>query len=186
MVDAANPCMFVDAGDLGCSGTESPEQLEADGELMTVLEVLRRLGSVSMGIAPTTQQAGQVSSIPFIGLLAPMQAHRVRGGILVGAGDADLCVRMLSNGVPHRAVPITSALCLAVACRTSGTLAALYSAAAEGPIRIAHASGVVMVEADREPGSHPGGPAAVRHASVYRTARRLFQGQVLFNEEDRP
>lgn len=186
LVDAANPCLFVDAGDLGCAGTEAPEEIEGNAELMSALETLRRIGSVAMGIAASPEQAAQIRSIPFIGLVSRMQAHRVRGGNALGPADADLCVRMLSSGTPHRAIPITSALCVAVACRTPGTLPAMLSAAGSGPIRIAHPSGVVMVEADREPGGGDGDAPAVRHASVYRTARRLFQGQVLFSDEEHP
>jgi len=181
LVDAANPCMFVDAAELGCTGTEAPEEIERNAGLMASLETLRRVGSVAMGIAPSVDRAAQVRSIPFIGMVARMQAHRVRGGGEIGAGDADLCVRMLSNGMPHRAIPITSALCVAVACRTPDTLPAALSVAGSGPIRIAHPSGIVVVEADREPGA---AAPSVRHASVYRTARRLFQGQVLFSDEE--
>ena len=184
LVDAANPCAVVDAGDLGCTGTETPEYLAADAALMDSLETLRRLASVEMGIAPSLQEAAAIRSIPFVGLVASMRRHGVLGGRTLDVGDAALCVRMLSNGAPHRAIPITSALCVAVACRTPGTVPALRAVAGDGPIRVAHPSGVVMVEAVPEPAERPDGLPVVRHASVYRTARRLVQGQVLFSDEE--
>ncbi|MGH8014180.1 MAG: PrpF domain-containing protein, partial [Candidatus Binataceae bacterium] len=38
MVDAANPCVFVDAAALGMTGVEMPEEIEANGAVMTWLE----------------------------------------------------------------------------------------------------------------------------------------------------
>jgi 2-methylaconitate cis-trans-isomerase PrpF len=82
---------------------------------------------------------------------------------------------MLSSGNAHRAIPITSALCVAVACRTPGTLPSELCRSSAGPLRIGHPSGVIVVEAEADAVS-----GEVRHASVYRTARRLFQGEVLY------
>jgi len=176
LVDAGNPCVFIDAQALGLDGNESPEQIEADAELMQALESLRRQASVSMGLAADEGEAAQSRAVPFVGMVAAVRPWVSRAGVELGPRDADISVRMLSSGNAHRAVPITSALCVAVACRTPGTLPALLCIAAPaGPLRIGHASGVVVVEAetDREAGE-------VRHASVYRTSRRLFQGEVLY------
>ena len=91
----------------------------------------------------------------------------------------DVTVRMISIGQPHRAVPLTGAMCLAAACRVPGSVAwrLLPARAHAGPLRIGHPSGVVMVDAGVE--TRPEG-VHVRHATVYRTARRLFQGEVLY------
>ena len=175
LVDAANPCVFVDAADLGLMGTEAPEAIEANSTLMADLEALRLQASVLMSLAPDLAAAASSRSVPFIGMVAPPRAWRTRSGIERAAADADIAVRMLSSGNPHRAIPITSALCVAVACRTPGTLPAMLCSAASGPLRIGHPSGTTLVEAERDP--HAG---RVLHASVYRTARRLFQGEVLY------
>jgi 2-methylaconitate cis-trans-isomerase PrpF len=175
LVDAANPCVFVAASDLGLRGVETPEELEAMGGVMRDLEALRRQASLAMGLAADTAAAAASRSVPFIGLVAPSQAWRTRSGSELAAADADIAVRMLSSGNVHRAIPITSALCVAVACRTPGTLPAELCGSARGPLRIGHSSGTVLVEA--EPDATAG---RVLHASVYRTARRLFQGGVLY------
>lgn len=177
LVDAANPCVFVDAGDLGLLGNELPEHIEVNDALMADLEALRRQASMLMGLAPSPEAAAASRSVPFIGLVAPPRAWRTRAGTDRSAAEADIAVRMLSNGKPHRAIPITSALCVAVACRTPGTLPAQLCSASAGPLRVGHASGTVMVAADQD--THEG---RVVHASVYRTARRLFQGEVLYCE----
>ena len=85
---------------------------------------------------------------------------------------------MISVGQPHRAVPLTGALCLAVACRVPGSVA--HALARQGdsadPVRIGHPSGSVLVAAKVEL-SNDG--YRVPFATVFRTARRLFQGEVL-------
>ncbi|HMK87703.1 MAG TPA: PrpF domain-containing protein [Steroidobacteraceae bacterium] len=175
MVDAGNPCVFVDAEALGLDGTEAPERIESQAELMHALEDLRIQASMAMKLSSDEAQAASSRSVPFIGAVARARSWVSRSGHRFGADDADLCVRMLSSGNAHRAIPITSALCVAVACRTAGTLPAEICRSSAGPLRIGHPSGVIVVEAERDPQTRQ-----VRHASVYRTARRLFQGEVLF------
>ncbi len=177
LIDAANPCVFVDAADFGLIGNEPPENIAKNNALMADLEALRRQASIRMGLASDLEGAAASRSVPFIGIVAPPQSWHTQSGIVRSATEADLAVRMLSNGRPHRAIPITSALCVAVACRTPATLPALLCSSATGPLRIGHASGTVIVEAERDP--HEG---RVLHASVYRTARRLFQGEVMYSE----
>lgn len=177
LIDAANPCVFVAATDLGLIGNEAPDDIATNGALMADLEVLRRQASTLMGLAPNLDAAAASRSVPFIGLVAPPWTWRTQSGIERSATEADIAVRMLSSGRPHRAIPITSALCVAVACRTPGTLPARLCRSATGPLRIGHASGTVIVEAEQDPQQ-----GRVLHASVYRTARRLFQGEVMYSE----
>jgi 2-methylaconitate isomerase len=177
LVDAANPCVFVAAADLGLTGNELPATIEANLALMADLESLRRQASLLMGLAPDLAAAGASRSVPFIGMVAPPRAWRTLSGSERDAGEADIAVRMLSSGNVHRAIPITSALCVAVACRTPGTLPAELCTSTTGALRIGHASGTIMVEAETDAAT-----GLVLHASVYRTARRLFQGEVLYPE----
>ena len=91
-----------------------------------------------------------------------------------GGKDADIQVRMVSMGQPHRATPITGAVCLALACRIPGSLPHRLCSASDGPLRIAHPSGVTMVDA----ALNTAGDAV--YGAVYRTARRLFEGAVVY------
>lgn len=176
LVDAANPCVFVVAEDLGLNGTETPQALEAMPDMLDEFEHLRRQAAIAMGLAADSHAAAASRSVPFIGIVAPPRAWRTRSGVLLNATSADLAVRMLSSGQPHRAIPVTSALCVAAAARTPGTVAAACVAHAQGPLRIGHPSGTLLVEAELD--SVRG---QVLHASVYRTTRRLFQGEVLYS-----
>src|SRR4051812_10283322 len=57
MVDAANACCFVRASDLGLSGTEMPEALDANTPLLERLQAIRIAASVAMGIGATAEEA---------------------------------------------------------------------------------------------------------------------------------
>jgi 2-methylaconitate cis-trans-isomerase PrpF len=93
----------------------------------------------------------------------------------------DITVRMLSMERPHRAVPMTGAMGLAVACRIEGSIPhelATRGARAE-EIRVAHPSGWLAVGAEVRHG--PDGWYA-DSAVVFRTQRRLMQGAVAVPE----
>lgn len=177
MVDAANACVFVNAADLGLTGCELPEAMEADVQRMRVLAEIRWSASVAMGIAPTRDAARDIRIVPLIAFLSPPQDSGLVGGGSVLAQEADLTVRMLSSGQPHRALPLTGALCTAVAAQVEGSLAhRLARRGARGPLRLAMPSGVLTVDA--QVGQREGRPFAQR-GSFFRTTRRLFEGMVI-------
>jgi 2-methylaconitate cis-trans-isomerase PrpF len=178
MVDAANPCVFVSAAAVGASGIEMPEELEADSRLLRRLETIRIAASLRMGIAKTAEAAARVPSIPKVAMVAPAREARTLAGEWLAAEDADITVRMISIGQPHRAVPLTGAMCLAVASRIEGTVVsriARPSAAPGDPVRIAQPSGLTVVGATVRRESNGW---FAESATVYRTARRLMEGWV--------
>lgn len=175
MVDAANPCVFVAASSVGKIGLELPDVLELDRETLGRLEAIRQAASVAMGITGSLPAAPALKGIPFVAMVTGPAAARTLSGREVAAGEVDLIVRMMSSGQPHRAVPITGGLCLAVASRIPGSIPATLVRAGAATLRIGHPSGVTVVDADVVSG--PFGPEA-RAATVYRTARRLFEGHV--------
>jgi hypothetical protein len=157
----------------GVAGTGAPDELEARPEVMALLGRLRRRAGVLMGLAP---DPGVVElATPKIAALRPPRPFRTLDGRLVAAADHDVGVRMLSMERAHRAVPVTGALCLGVACRLPGTVAQAVAAAATDPVRIGSPSGVVQVAA--EVAAAAGGWRA-GSASLYRTARSLMRGAV--------
>jgi 2-methylaconitate isomerase len=64
LVDAANATVFVRARDIGLTGVELPEQLEAKPEILKLLDNIRVAGSVRMGIAPDIDAARAVKVVP--------------------------------------------------------------------------------------------------------------------------
>lgn len=178
MIDAANPCVFVAAAALGLSGIEMPDALEANHGLLERLEAIRVAASLRMGIARTAGEAASKPSIPKIALVSGPRAARTLAGEPIAAAVADLTVRMISIGQPHRAVPLTGAMCLAVASRLPGSVAhrvAPSPGAPEAPVRIAQPSGLTVVGARVRQSA---GEWIAEQATVYRTARRLMEGVV--------
>lgn len=173
LVDAAAPLVFVRAADVGLTGTESPEEIDADADLLALLDRIRRAGTVAMGLAATPEDSALAH--PKIALVAPPATTTLLDGTVVPADDCDLVARVLSMGVTHKAIPGTSALCAAAAARIPGTVVQECAANSGRDLRIATPSGVVDSAADVR--LEDGVPQAAS-ASLYRTARPLMRGQV--------
>jgi len=176
MVDAANACVFVAAAALGLRGTEMPDELERKRAAMEALAAIRLHASVAMGIGRTPDEARVRTAVPFIGFVSPAQDALTLSGERLAATAADLTIRMLSNGQPHRALPVSASLCAAVAARIEGSV--VWRAArrnAGETLRLAMPSGVLTVGAEA---SCTNGVWRVARGSFYRTARRLFEGCV--------
>jgi 2-methylaconitate cis-trans-isomerase PrpF len=175
LMDAANPAVFVAAADLGLTGDESPDAIEARPDLMALLDVIRRLGGVAMGLGAVPEAVGLAS--PRVALVAGPTAARTLDGQVLDPAGHDVTIRMLSMERAHRAVPMTGALCLAVACRIEGSIPQALATKGSRPeeIRVAHPSGSLTVGAEvrrDNQGWH------ADSAVVFRTQRRLMQGAV--------
>jgi 2-methylaconitate cis-trans-isomerase PrpF len=177
IVDAAKPCVIVRARDIGLTGTELPDSLDANTAMLARLESIRRAASIVMGLTRTEQEAGQSRGAPAVGFIAPPTEASTLSGETIRAGDVDLTARFISNGQPHRALPVTSALCTAVAARITGTLVSdALQADPGGSIRIGMPSGILTVGADVARDSS--GAWTAHSGAFYRTARRLFDGRI--------
>jgi 2-methylaconitate cis-trans-isomerase PrpF len=177
MIDAANACVFVRASDLGLTGRELPEALDQDTALLMKLQRIRRLASVAMGIARNEDEARTIAAVPIIGFVAPPMDAPTLSGEPILADQVDLTVRFLSNGQPHRALPLTASLCTAVAARIKGTLVSQVLGANAGiGVRIGMPSGILTVDA--EVSRDKDGRWTAHSGAFYRTARRLFDGRV--------
>ena len=191
-IDAANPYVFVPADAVGVTATEKPAELEANLALMRKLEAIRRAASVAMGIARDTEAAGQLSG-PGIAMVAAPVVMTTLSGQELRPADMDIAVRFISNGQPHRASPMTGAMCLAVATRVPGSIPNEMARKGGDPnqIRIGHPSGRVVVDAKVDAAKIDAGKTDVgkagaephaEYAAVYRTTRRLFEGRVLYRQ----
>lgn len=177
MVDAANACVFVRARDLGLTGVELPETLDGNRDLLDKLQRIRRAASVAMGIARDEEEALRIPAVPIIGFVAPPMDSPTLSGDPISAGQVDLTARFLSNGQPHRALPLTASLCTAVTARIEGTVAnQALGPHASTSIRIGMPSGILTVDADVA--RDAAGQWAAHSGAFFRTARRLFDGRV--------
>lgn len=169
-IDAANPTVFVAATALGLTGRESPSALEADVSAMRNFEALRMAAARAMGLATTEAQLAALKNLPLVSLLCPAPPGE----------RAMIHTRMISAGQPHRATPLTGAMCLAIAARIPGSLVAeVLRPRANGlaMICIGHPTGEITVSARV---SASDSSLVAQEATVYRTARRLMEGRVLY------
>ena len=168
LVDATNPVVFVRAKDLGLTGAETPQAMDADRDLSARLERIRAAAAEMMGIPGSAAN-------PKVAVVAPPAAFAALDGARHGADQVDLLARVISMGNCHRAFALTSAMCLAVASRIDGTVVSECDASRQGDVRLGHPSGVLPIAASV--GTRDGQPCAER-VTVYRTARRLMEGFV--------
>src|SRR2546426_9925541 len=114
-VDATNALVFVRARDLRLTGSETPPAVDANHDVMARLEKIRGEAAMRMG-PPASAPA------PKIAFVAPPEDYVALDGVRHVADDYDVLARAISMGNCHRAFPLTSAMCLAVAARIEGTL----------------------------------------------------------------
>lgn len=176
MVDAANSCVFLNAASLGLSGIELPDALEGNPDVMRKLGEIRVYASVVMGLAGDVERARANRLLPFIAFVSAPQDSPSLNGDIIPADGGDLVVRVISNGLPHRALPLTGALCTAVAAQIEGTIPnRLLRKDRTGALRLSMPSGVLTVSASV---GHQDGAWRAERGSFYRTCRRLFDGHV--------
>lgn len=146
MIDAANPVVFVAAEAVGLRGAETVNELEARPAVLAILEELRRQAAVAMGLCDRREDAPL--SNPKVAIIAPPTTYITLDGTVVDANDFDISVRTISSGQVHRAIPVTAALCTAVAQKLQGTLVADMAAGTGSALRIGSPSGVFAADAD--------------------------------------
>ncbi len=168
LVDATNPMVFVRAKDVGLTGGETPQAIDADRALAARLETIRVEAARRMGIPGS-------ASVPKVAVVAAPTSFTALDGVGHDAGSVDVVARVISMGNCHRAFALTSAMCLAVAARIDGTVVSDCASAVRGDIRLGHPSGVLPIAA--RVGTRAGQPWA-ESVTVYRTARRLMEGFV--------
>ena len=168
-MDASIPMVFVRARDLGLAGTESPTAMDGDAALCARLEAIRASAARLMGIPGS-------AATPKVAVVTAPVAFTALDGARYEAGAADVVGRAISMGNCHRAFPLTSSMCLAVAARIEGSLVHECSTAKPGAdVRLGHPSGMLPLDAAV---TRPGGDYHAERVTVYRTARRLMEGWI--------
>ena len=175
IVDAAVPIVYVAAAGVGLTGAETPDAIEAKPGVMALLDQIRRAAGVRIGQGATPDAVGL--QLPRVAVVAPPIRFTSLDGRSHAPDDYDIATRMISMERAHRAIPGTGGLNLGVAARIEGSiphaLARASKAAAE--IRVGNPSGLVSVGAEV---TRAGGVWTAGSAVLFRTARRLMQGEV--------
>ena len=177
LVDASVPCAFIEAKALGVTGSETAEELEANGNLMNLVEELRLAAGVKMGLGETIDQIPPTA--PKLGIVATPLAYKTLAGEEVDPSSASLMTRIWSMGQVHRVLPLTGAMCLAVACKIPGTICERNTKREGIGVKLANPSGVLPLNAAVEIQDQK---IMAKHVTAYRTARTLMEGNILVPE----
>jgi probable AcnD-accessory protein PrpF len=176
MINAGIPTIFVNAADIGYSGTELQEALNGDPTALARLETLRAHGAVRMGLIKRLGDAAQRQHTPKLAWIAPPAGYVSSSGKQVHAGDIDLLVRAMSMGKLHHAMMGTAAVAIGTAAAIPGTLVNLAAGGGERTaVRFGHPSGTLRVGAEAK---QKDGAWTVTKAIMSRSARVLMEGWV--------
>lgn len=179
LVDATSAVVYVTAADMGCTGFEHPDAIDADAALLARLDAIRRAGAVAMGMVDRPGEAPLAA--PRVAIVAPPGPFEALDGTTYRAGDHDLTLRIVSMERFHKAVTLTGAMCTGVAAQIEGTIPHSLATSGQSPLRIGNPSGVLPAAGDVRRDEN--GEWQARTATVYRTQRRLMEGSVLVPEE---
>ena len=158
LIDNGMPCVVMKAQDVGITGYEDRDTLDADTELKARIEAIRLAVGERMNLGDVREK-----SVPKMMLVAPPRA----GGAI--------CVRSF---IPHRAhatIGVLGAVSVATACLIEGSPAAQVAVIPQGPrktLSVEHPTGEMscVLETDES--------GAVTSAALLRTARKLMDGVV--------
>jgi 4-oxalomesaconate tautomerase len=158
LIDNGMPVVVMRAADLGVSGYETREELEANAPLRAKLEAIRLKAGPLMNLGDVADK-----SVPKLSFVAPPKA----GGAI-----------MTRTFIPHRchaSIGVLGAVSVATACLLPGSPAAALAALPEGKrktLAVEHPTGEMTVVVDLDD------QGAVKSAALLRTARKLFDGVV--------
>jgi 2-methylaconitate cis-trans-isomerase PrpF len=176
MINAGIPTVFVNARDIGYTGTELQDAINGDAKALAMFETIRAHGAVRMGLIRDVADAAKRQHTPKVAFIAPPADYTTSSGKRIAAGDIDLHVRALSMGKLHHAMMGTAAVAIGTAAAIPGTLVNQAAGGGERTaVRFGHPSGTLRVGAEA---TQVNGQWVVRKAIMSRSARVLMEGFV--------
>ena len=176
LINAGIPTIFLDAAELGYSGTELQDAINGDAAALKRFETIRAWGAVRMGLIERVEDAATRQHTPKVAFVAPPADYVASSGKSVRAADIDLLVRAMSMGKLHHAMMGTAAVAIGAAAAIPGTLVNLAAGGGErGSVRFGHPSGSLRVGAEARCDD---GQWRVTKAVMSRSARVLMEGWV--------
>jgi probable AcnD-accessory protein PrpF len=177
LINAGIPTIFVNAAEIGYTGTELQDAINSDAKALAMFETIRAHGAVKMGLIKDFAEAAKRQHTPKVAFVAPPKDYTASSGKSVRAGDVDLLVRALSMGKLHHAMMGTAAVAIGTAAAIPGTLVNLAAGGGERQaVRFGHPSGTLRVGAEARKADY--GEWVVTKALMSRSARVLMEGWV--------
>jgi 2-methylaconitate cis-trans-isomerase PrpF len=181
LVDVASPCVFVRAEAVGLTATETPDEIDADPELLDRLERIRSVACERYGFVDDAADATDRSpGIPKLAVVGDHTGYEAVDGRRVEADEFDLLARIMSMQKAHHAYAVTGAMCTAVATMVPGTIPNQYAALDPGrseTVTIGHPKGPMSIDVEMASETEPAS------TSVHRTARQIMDGSLYHLEK---
>ncbi len=181
MINAGIPTIFVNAQDIGYTGTELQGDINENPDALAKFEAIRAHGAVKMGLISDIGEAASRQHTPKVAMVAPPRDYKASSGKDVLGNEIDLTVRAMSMGKLHHAMMGTAAVAIGTAASITGTL---VNRAAGGEEREAvvfgHPSGTLRVGAEAK---NVDDQWQVTKAVMSRSARILMEGWVRIPED---
>ncbi|WP_113907724.1 2-methylaconitate cis-trans isomerase PrpF [Aliidiomarina celeris] len=176
LINAGIPTIFVNAADIGYTGTELQGAINEDAKALAMFENLRAHGAIKMGLIKDVSEAEARQHTPKIAFVAAPKSYVSSSGKDVGENDIDLLVRAMSMGKLHHAMMGTAAVAIGAAAAVPGTLVNLAAGGGERTaVTFGHPSGTLRVGAEAK---QVNGEWVVTKALMSRSARVLMEGWV--------
>jgi 2-methylaconitate cis-trans-isomerase PrpF len=173
VVDAGTLGVTFRAADLGLSGTELPDELAANADLLATIEEVRDRIRADLGLEHAER------SNPSAAVVSGPQSYDCSVDRRVAADETDITARFFSLQ-PHHALSLTGVMSLTTATRIPGTIPNEFVRSTDGTaVRIGHPKGTITIEADVSAGS----PPHVHGVTYGRTMCPVFDGRVFYRYE---
>ncbi|AHG65197.1 2-methylaconitate cis-trans isomerase PrpF [Advenella mimigardefordensis] len=176
MINAGIPTVFVNARDIGFTGTELQDAINSNTDTLAMFETIRAYGALRMGLIANLEEAERRQHTPKVAFVGEPADYAASSGKQVSADNIDLVVRALSMGKLHHAMMGTAAVAIGTAAAIPGTLVNLAAGGGEREsVTFGHPSGTLRVGAQAV---QEAGQWAVKKALMSRSARVLMEGFV--------
>lgn len=176
MINSGIPTIFLNAADIGYTGTELQKDINSDAEALARFETMRAYGALKMGLISDISEAAARQHTPKIAFVAPPADYVASSGKQIKAADVDVLVRALSMGKLHHAMMGTASVAIATAAAVPGTLVNLAAGGGQREaVTFGHPSGTLRVGAAAE---IVDGEWTATKAVMSRSARVMMEGWV--------
>jgi len=176
MINAGIPTVFVNALDIGFTGTELQDAINSDAKVLAMFETIRAHGALRMGLIANIEEAERRQHTPKVAFVGQPVDYTASSGKQVSADNIDLVVRALSMGKLHHAMMGTAAVAIGTAAAIPGTLVNLAAGGSERQsVTFGHPSGTLRVGAQA---IEQAGQWTVKKVIMSRSARVLMEGYV--------
>ncbi len=176
MINAGIPTIFLNADEIGYTGTELQGAINEDPAALQRFETIRAYGALKMGLIEKIEDAASRQHTPKVAFVSPSTGYTASSGKSIQADEIDLNVRALSMGKLHHAMMGTAAVAIGTAAAIPGTLVNLAAGGGEREsVTFGHPSGTLKVGAAA---SETDGHWVVEKVVMSRSARILMEGWV--------